>query len=83
VTHQIQPLAVDRTHGGIDHRGMIDFSTSLNPLGPPPEALEAYKMAVADISLYPPPYPRALESHIADWLGVDSESVLAGNGAHI
>jgi threonine-phosphate decarboxylase len=81
MTHRIQPLAVDRTHGGIDQPGLIDFSTSLNPLGPPPEALQAYKMAVADISRYPPPYPRLLESHIAGWLGVDPDSVLAGNGS--
>jgi threonine-phosphate decarboxylase len=81
MAHQIQRLAIDRTHGGVDWVGMVDFSTSLNPLGPPPEALEAYKMAVADIYRYPPAYPRALESHIADWLGVDHDSVLTGNGS--
>lgn len=81
MTQQIKRLAIDRTHGGSAQGDVIDFSTSLNPLGPPAEAIEAYKLAAAGISLYPPPYPRNLESHIADWLGVDSESVLAGNGS--
>lgn len=76
-----QSLSVDRTHGGDNRAGLIDFSISINPLGPPPEALEAYHRAAAGISLYPPPYPRALESHIADWLAIDSESVLAANGS--
>lgn len=76
-----QSLSADRTHGGDNRAGLIDFSISINPLGPPPEALEAYHRAVADISLYPPPYPRALESRIADWLAIDPESVLAANGS--
>lgn len=76
-----QSLSVDRTHGGDNRAGLIDFSISINPLGPPPEALEAYHRAAADISLYPPPYPRALESHIAHWLAIDPESVLAANGS--
>lgn len=76
-----QSLGVDRTHGGDNREGLIDFSTSLNPLGPPPEAFEAYRQAAAKISLYPPSYPRALESRIAEWLAIDSESVLAANGS--
>ncbi len=60
---------------------MIDFSTSLNPLGPPPAAIEAYRQAATRIGLYPRPYPRALEAHIGEWLGIDPECVLAGNGS--
>ncbi|MGA2410639.1 MAG: aminotransferase class I/II-fold pyridoxal phosphate-dependent enzyme [Candidatus Binataceae bacterium] len=74
-------LIVDRIHGGCDREELIDFSTSLNPLGPPPEAIEAYKQAVANISFYPPPYPRALEGRIADWLGIDRECIIAANGS--
>jgi threonine-phosphate decarboxylase len=76
-----ESLTVDRTHGSDNREGLIDFSTSLNPLGPPPEAFEAYRQAAASISLYPPPYPRALESRIADWLGVNTDCVLATNGS--
>jgi len=74
-------LTADRTHGGVDHEGWLDFSTNLNPLGPHPEAIAAYKRAVTRISVYPPPYPHALEASIAAGLGIDSECVLAANGS--
>ncbi|HUN59389.1 MAG TPA: aminotransferase class I/II-fold pyridoxal phosphate-dependent enzyme [Candidatus Binataceae bacterium] len=76
-----QRLAVDRFHGGADREGLLDFSANLNPLGPPPEAIEAYNKAVILISSYPPPYPRALEASIADSLKIDSECILAANGS--
>ena len=85
MTRSIPPLPIDRTHGGVDEvgnsAGLIDFSTNLNPLGPPPQAIEAYHQAVAELSLYPPPYPRRLEALIAEWLGIDPQFVLAGNGS--
>jgi len=81
MTSPNDPLTVDRTHGGVDHEDFLDFSTSINPLGPPPQAIEAYKNAAASIALYPPPYPRGLESRVADWLGIDSEWVIGANGS--
>ena len=75
------PIATDRTHGGSAPEGCIDFSTSLNPLGPPPEAIEAYHEAITIISRYPAAYPRRLEARIAAWLGVDPETVIAANGS--
>ena len=74
-------LLVDRTHGGSDRQGFLDFSTNINPLGPPPEAIEAYHQAVKRISSYPPPCPRVLEAQIADSLKIDSECILAANGS--
>jgi threonine-phosphate decarboxylase len=74
-------LLVDRTHGGGNREGLLDFSTNINPLGPPPEAIEAYNQAVMRISSYPPPSPRVLEAQIADSLGIDSACVLAANGS--
>lgn len=75
------PIAIDRAHGGSVPNHCIDFSTSLNPLGPPPEAIGAYREAVARISKYPAPYPRRLEARIAAWLGIDPETVIAANGS--
>lgn len=71
----------DRVHGGNPSDGVLDFSASINPLGPPREALDAYHAAVADIASYPPAYPRHLEAALARWLGVEPEWVLAGNGS--
>lgn len=75
-------IAIDRAHGGnAPGGGCVDFSASLNPLGPPPQAIRAYHEATAKISKYPSPYPRQLEARIAAWLGVEPDTVIAGNGS--
>lgn len=77
------PLTVietDRTHGGIRADEILDFSASLNPLGPPAAAIKAYHASYPLISSYPPPYPLELEARLARWLRVEPENVLAGNG---
>ena len=74
-------IRIDRVHGGNPADGVLDFSASINPLGPPRAALEAYHASVAEISSYPPAYSHHLEAALAGWLGVESESVLAGNGS--
>jgi threonine-phosphate decarboxylase len=73
-------IAIDRIHGG-NAEGLLDFSASLNPLGPPPEALDAYQGTSARIASYPPPHPRNLERKFAEWIGVEPERVIAGNGS--
>ena len=74
-------IRIDRVHGGNRSDGVLDFSASINPLGPPRAALEAYHASVAEISSYPPAYPRHLEAALARWLRVEPEWVLAGNGS--
>jgi threonine-phosphate decarboxylase len=74
-------IRIDRVHGGNRSDGVLDFSASINPLGPPRAALDAYHASVAEISSYPPAYPRHLEAALARWLGVEPEYVLAGNGS--
>jgi len=71
----------DRVHGGNPSDGVLDFSASINPLGPPRAALDAYHASVVDIASYPPAYPCHLEAALARWLGVEPECVLAGNGS--
>jgi threonine-phosphate decarboxylase len=77
----LKPIPIDRTHGGSLPRDCIDFSTSLNPFGPPTEAICAYHEAARTISKYPSPYPRRLEERIAGWLDIDPETVIAANGS--
>jgi threonine-phosphate decarboxylase len=81
VKPSLKPIPIDRAHGGSLPRDCIDFSTSLNPFGPPTEAICAYHEAAETISKYPPPYPRRLEKRIADWLDIDPETVIAANGS--
>ncbi|MBF6569422.1 MAG: pyridoxal phosphate-dependent class II aminotransferase [Candidatus Binataceae bacterium] len=79
--HASEAVGIDRVHGGAVRDGVIDFSISVNPLGPPAVALEAFHAAAAQIASYPSPYPRLLEQQIAAWLKLDPACVLAANGS--
>ncbi len=73
-------IPIDRHHGGNPSAGTLDFSASINPLGPPAEAIAAYHGAAARIGGYPPARSERLERSLAEWLGVEPANVLAGNG---
>jgi threonine-phosphate decarboxylase len=75
------PIPADPEHGGIARPGVIDFSASINPLGPPPAALDAYHEASAAIQSYPSAYPTELARRIAEWIGVAPEELIVGNGS--
>jgi threonine-phosphate decarboxylase len=74
-------LEIDRTHGGAALPGVLDFSASLNPLGPPPQALAAFHDAAALIARYPSPYPDDLAARLARRHRVASDNVVVGNGS--
>jgi threonine-phosphate decarboxylase len=74
------PLPIDRIHGGDHPPGIIDCSVSINPLGPPPGAVDAYRAALSRITSYPPPKSAALEKRLATWFGIEPRNVLAANG---
>jgi threonine-phosphate decarboxylase len=82
---------LDRTHGGdverwarsagIEARELLDFSASINPLGPPPSARRAFVKSYGEISHYPDPYGEQLKAALADHHGMSSAEVLLGNGS--
>ncbi len=74
-------LEIDRTHGGAAPSGVLDFSASLNPLGPPPPALAAYHDAAGLIARYPSPYPNDLAARLARRHRVAPDNVVVGNGS--
>jgi threonine-phosphate decarboxylase len=74
-------IASDRSHGGAHGSGLIDFSVSTNPFGPPPAVIAAYHGAAASIASYPEPYAATLTAAIAEHLGLAPGNVLAGNGS--
>jgi threonine-phosphate decarboxylase len=74
-------LQIDRTHGGAAPPGVLDFSASLNPLGPPPRALAAYHDAATLVARYPPPYPDDLAARLAQRHRVAPDNVVVGNGS--
>jgi len=66
---------------GIPEEGFIDFSASINPIGPPTSAVRALRSATASLVNYPDPDYSKLKEAISAHFGVPPDSVLAGNGS--
>ena len=61
--------------------GLIDFSSNINPFGPPDYAISAAREALARINRYPDAGQTGIRRSFSAWLGVDSERLVFGNGA--
>ncbi len=66
---------------GFAPRQILDFSSSVNPLGPSKKALDAAKKAFSQIEAYPDSNSNELRQVIADHYGVSKSNVVAGNGS--
>ena len=60
---------------------MVDFSASINPLGPPATGLRAIRSALKQIVHYPDPDCWQLRQVLAQQCGVDPDMILVGNGS--
>ncbi len=79
-----------RNHGGniytylekhdIAVKSVIDFSASINPLGPPKSVLREIKNHLGHVIHYPDPDARKLRSKISDAYNLDPASIVCGNG---
>jgi threonine-phosphate decarboxylase len=82
---------LDRAHGGdvehwarcagIEAGALLDFSASINPLGPPPAARKAFIACYGDIARYPDPSGKKLKKALAEHHGMNPAEVLLGNGS--
>src|SRR5262245_30680366 len=82
---------LDRTHGGeverwaqssgLAVREIFDFSASINPLGPPASARQAFIKSFGDVSRYPDPYGSKLKEALADHHEMNPSEILIGNGS--
>ncbi len=78
-------------HGGNVHQvakalgrpvsSFVDFSASINPLGPPASVLRAMRQALAGCVNYPDPQSEILRERLASEHGISQESILLGNGS--
>jgi len=66
----------DRYNGKI-----IDFSSNINPLGPPEGLKDVLVAAYHELTYYPDIKYRELKLHISSYLGCDRTQVIVGNGA--
>lgn len=75
-------------HGGdtkeaeerFDRTSFIDFSTNINPLGPPPSVIKMLRTSRSLINAYPEPRSSTLKKVLANRHRVSPENVIVGNG---
>ncbi len=67
---------------GIAEKAIVDFSSSINPLGPSSAAKRAARKAVDRIDRYPDPDMSDLRAAIARYYGIKPEQVVCGNGSN-
>ncbi|HEV3120704.1 MAG TPA: aminotransferase class I/II-fold pyridoxal phosphate-dependent enzyme, partial [Isosphaeraceae bacterium] len=79
IDHGGDPGSV-RRRLGLGDSPLLDFSTSLNPLGPPSAALPAAREAIARATLYPEPGCPRLTERLAELHGVPLERVIVAAG---
>jgi L-threonine-O-3-phosphate decarboxylase len=60
---------------------ILDFSASINPLGPPPSVLNAIALHLKDICAYPDPNATELREQLSQLHQVPIDWVMVGNGA--
>ena len=67
---------------GFKREEILDFSSSVNPLGPSKKALEAAKKAFSQIAAYPDSNSNELRRTIANHFeGLTKDNVIVGNGS--
>jgi threonine-phosphate decarboxylase len=67
---------------GLSVDALLDFSSSINPLGPSPHALKAIKDSFGKLPLYPDSNSTALREAIANHFGnITKKNVIVGNGS--
>lgn len=60
----------------------LDFSSNINPLGPPPGLIEHLSTILPEIVSYPTPQARVLREKLAVFLDLPVERLIVGNGAN-
>lgn len=66
---------------GRDEASFLDFSSNMNPYGPPESAKTALYAAASLLHRYPDPQVRLLRERLALYYDIEPESILIGNGA--
>ncbi|XHH10160.1 MAG: threonine-phosphate decarboxylase CobD [Candidatus Bathyarchaeia archaeon] len=66
---------------GFKQEDLLDFSSSVNPLGTSKKALDAAQAAFGHIAAYPDSASNELRQVIADHYGVSKNNIIVGNGS--
>lgn len=74
-------LTTAETIYGLPADGFLDFSSNMNPFGPPEAVGKLLAERWRELARYPDPAVRELRRTLADKYGIPEESILVGNGA--
>lgn len=66
---------------GLPEGGFLDFSSNMNPLGPPDIIGELVASHWKDLARYPDPAVRELRTNLSQRYDIEPDSILVGNGA--
>lgn len=66
---------------GLKPEAIVDFSSSVNPLGPSQKALEAAKKVLSQIAAYPDSNSNLLRQVIAKRFNINKNNIVVGNGS--
>ncbi|RJX40676.1 threonine-phosphate decarboxylase [Paenibacillus pinisoli] len=66
---------------GLPSSSFLDFSSNMNPLGPPNAVREVLAQYAASIDRYPDPVSRRLSAMLSQKHGIEEGAILIGNGA--
>jgi len=80
VMHGGRALSFAREHN-VDYREVLDFSASINPLGPSPKAIAAIKDGADLVRVYPDESPVHLIRCLSERAHIPDDQFLIGNGA--
>lgn len=70
-------------HGGdiYRHKGVLDFSSNVNPLGTPQSVIDAAARSLKMVEHYPDIHSTALRAALGRYENVPGEQIILGNGA--
>ncbi len=74
--------AEPRMHGGSTNNALIDFSASINPFGAPKKVYKVIKDNLHLITKYPDPNANALRDAISNYLSINKDNIIIGNGSN-
>lgn len=65
----------------VPEREILDFSSNINPWGPPSSIREVYEKSIEELQFYPDPEALEFRREVARHFPLWPENVIAGNGA--
>jgi len=71
-------------HGGDvwkHNNRLVDFSSNVNPFGPPEKAIKSIKESLWKLSYYPETDSTELKQSLSEYLGVKNSNIAVGNGS--